>query len=141
MNRHLRITLNGRVYEVMVEEVVASTVPSAAASTTAAETTTMTPMPGPYVPPAKPAVVAAPTPAQSAPVAGGPDDRTAPLAGVIAEIMVKVGDSVAVDDALLVLEAMKMKTVVGAHKAGRVVAVLVSESDAVDADQPLVTIA
>jgi glutaconyl-CoA/methylmalonyl-CoA decarboxylase subunit gamma len=35
---------------------------------------------------------------------------------------------------------MKMKTIVGAHKAGRVAAVLVSESDAVDADQPLVTI-
>jgi biotin carboxyl carrier protein len=135
MNRHLRITLNGRVYEVMVEEVAASTV----ASTTAADATTMTAMPGPFVPPVKPAVV----PALAVPelTAGGPDDRTAPLAGIITEITVKVGDIVEIEAPLVVLEAMKMKTVVGAHKAGRIAAVLVSEGDAVDADQPLVTIA
>ncbi len=38
------------------------------------------------------------------------------------------------------LEAMKMKTVIGAHKGGRITAVHVKQGDAVDFDQPLVTI-
>jgi biotin carboxyl carrier protein len=140
MIRQLRITLAGRVYEVMVEDVTASS--GQAGASTAAAVTTMTPMPGPFVPPVKlqPAE-AVPAATLSQPVVGGPDDRTAPLTGIVYEINVKVGDVVAVDDPLLVLEAMKMKTVVGAHKAGRVVAVLVAEGDAVDADQPMVTIA
>jgi glutaconyl-CoA/methylmalonyl-CoA decarboxylase subunit gamma len=140
MIRQLRITLNGRVYDVSVEETVVA--PGTTGASTAAATTTMAPMPGPFVPPAKTAPVdAAPVAAAAAPVIGGPDDRLAPLAGVIFDISVKVGDVVAADDPLVVLEAMKMKTVVGAHKAGRIAAVHVLVGDAVDADQPLVTIA
>jgi acetyl-CoA carboxylase biotin carboxyl carrier protein len=59
---------------------------------------------------------------------------------VVLEVNVSVGDTVEVDDQVLVLEAMKMKTVIGAHKAGRITAVHVKQGDAVDADQPLVTI-
>ena len=139
MIRQLRITLKGRVYDVTVEEVTATS--GATSTATAAATTTMTPMPGPFVPPAKSAPTEIAPTAVEVPAAGGPGDRLAPLAGIIYEVNVKVGDVVAVDAPLVVLEAMKMKTVVGAHKAGRVVAVLVSAGDAVDADQPLVTIA
>lgn len=139
MIRQLRITLNGRVYDVTVEETTATSGPTSTPASAA--TTTMTPMPGPFVPPAKSAPVeTVPAAVMPAPVAGGPDDRLAPLAGIINEITVNVGDVVAVDDPILVLEAMKMKTVVGAHKAGRVTAILVAAGDAVDADQPLVTI-
>ncbi|MFL9828841.1 biotin/lipoyl-containing protein [Rhodoplanes sp. SY1] len=35
---------------------------------------------------------------------------------------------------------MKMKTVIGAHKAGTITGIHVKDGDAVDADQPLVTI-
>ena len=139
MIRQLRITLNGRVYEVTVEDVTAAS--GTTGTSTGAGVTTMTPMPGPFVPPTKPAPTdVAPAAVRSAPVAGGPNDRLAPLAGVITEVMVRVGDAVDIDSPLVVLEAMKMKTVVGAHKPGRVAAVLVSEGDAVDADQPLLTI-
>jgi glutaconyl-CoA/methylmalonyl-CoA decarboxylase subunit gamma len=138
MIRHLRITLNGRLYEVDVEEVAVT--PGATATPTSAATTTMTPMPGPFVPPTKAAAVTAHAPVQSAPAVGGPDDRLAPLGGVIYEISVMVGDVVALDQPLLVLEAMKMKTVVGAHKSGRIAAIMVSVGDAVDSDQPLVKI-
>ncbi|WP_338049143.1 biotin/lipoyl-containing protein, partial [Rhodoplanes elegans] len=71
---------------------------------------------------------------------GGADDRLAPLAGVVLEVSVKVGDKVDVDDQVVVLEAMKMKTVIGAHKAGTITGIHVKDGDAVDADQPLVTI-
>lgn len=140
MMRHLRITVDGRAYDVVVEDV------------TQAGTSTTTPMPGPYVPPvgATPAPMASSpvagtggssgTPASAAQSAGGPDDRVSPLAGVVIEVSVKVGDTVEVDDQVVVLEAMKMKTVIGAHKSGRITAVHVKEGDAVDADQPLVTI-
>ncbi len=133
MMRHLRITVDGRVYDVVVEDVTQASGP----------VTTM-PMPGPLVTQPEgariPAAASAPA-ASAAPVAGGPDNRLAPLAGVVLEINVKIGDTVDVDDPLLVLEAMKMKTVIGAHKAGKVTAIHVKPGDAVDADQALVTIA
>lgn len=133
MMRHLRITVDGRVYDVVVEDVTQASGP----------VTTM-PMPGPLVAQPEgariPAAASAPA-ASAAPVAGGPDNRLAPLAGVVLEINVKIGDAVDVDDPLLVLEAMKMKTVIGAHKAGKVTAIHVKPGDAVDADQALVTIA
>lgn len=140
MMRHLRITVDGRVYDVVVEDV-----------TQASGAVQTTPMPGPLVaapegarlPPAGSGGGGSPAAAiPSAPVvAGGSDNRLAPLAGVVLEINVKIGDTVDVDDPLLVLEAMKMKTVIGAHKAGRVTAIHVKQGDAVDADQALVTIA
>lgn len=141
MMRHLRITVDGRAYDVVVEDL-----------TQTGSVTTNTPMPGPFVPPPG----SAPAPMAASPVAGtggssgpgasaaasvgGPNDRVSPLAGVVIEISVKVGDTVEVDDQVVVLEAMKMKTVIGAHKSGRIAAVHVKEGDAVDADQPLVTI-
>ncbi len=54
---------------------------------------------------------------------------------------VKVGQTVATGDRLLVLEAMKMKTPVMASRAGQVTRVLVAPGDAVEGGQPLVTIA
>lgn len=133
MMRHLRITVDGRVYDVVVEDVTQASGP-----------VTTTPMPGPLVAQPEgariPAAASAPA-AAAAPVAGGADNRLAPLAGVVLEISVKIGDKVDVDDPLLVLEAMKMKTVIGAHKAGEVTAIHVKPGDAVDADQALVTIA
>jgi biotin carboxyl carrier protein len=135
--RHLRVTVDGRAYDVIVEDVsgsgraVASAPPPAAVASA----------PPPPSAPAPAAAAPAPAPAApSAPASGGPDDRLAPLAGVVLEVTVNVGDQVDIDDQLLVLEAMKMKTVIGAHKSGRVTAIHVKQGDAVDADQPLVTI-
>ena len=140
MMRHLRITVDGRAYDVVVEDL---TQPGAVSTTT--------PMPGPLVPP----VGSPPAPMAASPVAGtggssgpgasaahgvGGPNRVSPLAGVVIEVSVKVGDTVEVDDQVVVLEAMKMKTVIGAHKSGRITAVHVKEGEAVDADQPLVTI-
>lgn len=134
MMRHLRITVDGRAYDVIVED-VSDTTRSVASAPPPAYVAAPPQASAPSAPPT-PAAAAAPSAAPS----GGPDDRLAPLAGVVLEVNVSVGDTVEVDDQVLVLEAMKMKTVIGAHKAGRITAVHVKQGDAVDADQPLVTI-
>ncbi|HRK96452.1 MAG TPA: biotin/lipoyl-binding protein, partial [Rhodospirillales bacterium] len=72
--------------------------------------------------------------------AGTANDKLAPLGGVILEVAVKVGDSVKTGDKVAVIEAMKMKTVVSAHKDGTVSSVAVKEGDAVDAGQVLLSI-
>ncbi|EJW13720.1 oxaloacetate decarboxylase alpha subunit [Rhodovulum sp. PH10] len=138
MMRHLRITIDGRPYDVVVEDVT----DAAGGSSTVPVQTPNAPAPVGRPPASTPiagtgaaGAVSHPTPA-----AGGPDDRTAPLAGVVLEINVAIGDEVAIDDPLVILEAMKMKTVIGAHKAGTVSAIHVKAGDSVDSEQPLVTI-
>ena len=144
MMKHLRVTVDGKSYDVVVEELghdsdaphhqayappaAHAPVPQSAAAAPAA--------------PAAPAAVAAPpSPVSAAPTAAGPDDRTAPLAGIVVEINVAVGDVVAVDQQVAVLEAMKMKSAIGAHKAGRITAIYVTTGDGVEAEQPMLAIA
>jgi len=77
--------------------------------------------------------------------AGGGDDMAedilAPLAGKVLSVAVGVGDRVEEDDEVLVLEAMKMETVVYAPCDGEVTAVTVKVGDQVEEDDPLATIA
>jgi biotin carboxyl carrier protein len=141
MMRHLRITVDGRAYDVVVEDVTDPTRPIASAPPPAYVAAPPQPSAGtaPVAAASAPPPPAAPSGPSAAP-SGGADDRLAPLAGVVLEVSVNVGDTVEVDDQVVVLEAMKMKTVIGAHKSGRITGVHVKQGDAVDADQPLVTI-
>lgn len=131
MTKHLRITVEGKVYEVIVEDVsedAGSTfyqMPTAAASA-----------PAPSAPAARPA------PSSPAPVgaAAGAKDKVAPLGGVIQEIPVREGDKVKAGDKVAVIEAMKMKTIIAADHDGTVKNIQVKVGDAVDAGQVLMTI-
>ncbi|MBI3159130.1 MAG: hypothetical protein HYZ26_05990 [Chloroflexi bacterium] len=60
---------------------------------------------------------------------GGP--LRAPMPGDVTQVMVKTGDEVGVGQELLVLEAMKMKNVLRAPRAGRVAAVDVAAGQSV----------
>ena len=62
----------------------------------------------------------------------------APMPGKILEVMVKVGDKVAEDDELVILEAMKMENPVYCTADGVVKEVKVNKGDTVDSDQILV---
>lgn len=62
-----------------------------------------------------------------------------PIAGNVLEVLVEVGDVVAVNDTLLVLEAMKMESNVASPFAGTVTAVHVKAGDAVGAGDVLVS--
>ena len=62
---------------------------------------------------------------------------TAPMPGTIAEILVEVGDQVAVDDELIILEAMKMENPIVAPADGTIKEIKVAEKDKVDTNQVL----
>jgi biotin carboxyl carrier protein len=128
MPKHLRITVEGKVYDVVVEDVTED-----AGSTFYQSPTAGMPAPRPAAVPSAPAPAPAPAP-------GGPDEKAAPLAGVVIEIAVNVGQQVKAGDKVAVIEAMKMKTVVSAHKDGKVSNIAVKVGDAVEAGQALLTI-
>jgi glutaconyl-CoA/methylmalonyl-CoA decarboxylase subunit gamma len=130
MAKHLRITVEGKVYEVVVEDV------------TEDAGSTFYQLPATGAPAATPSAPAASAPvAASAPAAAGAEDKVAPLGGVIIEISVREGDKVKAGDKVAVIEAMKMKTMVAADHDGTVKNIRVKAGDAVDAGQVLMTIA
>lgn len=88
-----------------------------------------------------PAPAAAPAPAT--PVAAGPAGGRplpSPLQGTVFKILVKVGDRVAPNQKVLILEAMKMENEITAPFGGVVRQILVKEGQGVDADAPLMVI-
>jgi biotin carboxyl carrier protein len=64
-------------------------------------------------------------------------DLTADVTGTVWKVHLKPGDAVAADDAILVIESMKMEIPLAAPAAGRVVEILVAEGEAVEEDQVL----
>jgi biotin carboxyl carrier protein len=125
MEKKFKITVDGRSYNVTVEDLTEGS-------------SLIFPEPGSMSipePPAAPAAPSAPPPAQA-----GAGDEVSPLAGVVRSIEVSVGQEVKEGDKLLILEAMKMKTVVIAHYAGKVKNIAVKSGDAVEAGQVLLTI-
>ncbi len=77
--------------------------------------------------------------AQSA-VSAGESAVLSPLPGVVLDIKVAVGDTVAVGDRLLVLEAMKMENNVDSSVAGVVKSVKAKQGDSVMEGDVLITI-
>ncbi|MGF1613701.1 MAG: biotin/lipoyl-containing protein [Gammaproteobacteria bacterium] len=126
MEKKFRITVDGRQYDVTVEDM--------------SETPSYTiPAPGDMnVSPTLPSA-SAPPPAAS-PGAAGPGDEVSPLAGVVIAIEVTPGQAVKEGDKVMTLEAMKMKTAVIAHHNGQVKNIAVKVGDAVEAGQVLLTI-
>jgi glutaconyl-CoA decarboxylase len=128
------ITVNGKSYEVEVDEIGGA--PSVAAIAPA-------PAPVPVAAPAAapaPAAAAAPAaPAASAPSAGATVIES-PMPGTILDVIVKVGDVVAEDQVLLVLEAMKMENEIVATAAGTVDSIAVAKGDAVNSGDVLISI-
>jgi biotin carboxyl carrier protein len=130
--RHLKITVEGKVYDVVVEDV-------------SDDNDTFYPSPGLGTHAARPSPTAASTAAPAAPravsTAASADDKVAPMGGMVVELSVAVGEAVKAGQQLLIMEAMKMKQVVTAHKDGTVEKIHVAAGQAVDAGQPLVAIA
>ncbi len=126
----LKITVDGKVYEVEVE----FSEPEATG-------------PG-YIPPAGQARVPAAVPfaappvrPNAAPVADESKVCRSPFAGTVSRISAQVGQTIQVNDVLLVLEAMKMDTVITSPLAGKVAKINVNVGDAVQQGQVLVEFA
>lgn len=130
----LRITLQGKTYEVGVEVLDTVAGAPAAAPATPAPVAPIAATPAPVAVPA-PAPVAAPV--APAPVAGGLP-VTSPMPGTVMKITTGVGQHVIKDQELMILEAMKMESPIYAPCDGTVASILVKESDAVVEGQVLV---
>jgi biotin carboxyl carrier protein len=133
MTKKFKITVDGRSYDVVVEEEgsgvshaapyiasVAPVAPVAAASEAVAAPATVV------------------TPAPKAPA--GAADVVAPLAGMVQSVEVRVGQQVNAGDHVAVIEAMKMKTDVFTKVAGTVTAVRVKVGDSIGTDEAIISI-
>ena len=122
--KNYTITVNGSVYDVVVEEGATSGAPAAAA---------------PKAPKAAPK--AAPAPA-AAPAAGaaGSIKIEAGAAGKVFKIEANVGQAVKKGDAVVIVEAMKMEIPVVAPQDGTVASINVAVGDAVEAGALLATL-
>lgn len=121
--KRYNITVNGKAYDVAVEELDGGAAAPAAA-------------PAPVA--AAPAPAAAPTPA-AAPVADG-TKITAPMPGTILDIKVAVGDSVKSGQAVCVLEAMKMENDVNSPVDGKVLSINTTKGSSVETGAVLVVV-
>ncbi len=88
-------------------------------------------------PAAAPAAAPAATPAAAA---GAGNPVKAPLPGTITDIKVQVGQTVAVGETLLILEAMKMQNNIESDYAGQVTSILVKPGETVMEGAVLLTI-
>ncbi|MBT8771776.1 acetyl-CoA carboxylase biotin carboxyl carrier protein subunit [Akkermansia muciniphila] len=129
MMKKLRITVDGKVFDVSVELL------DQVSSTTAA------PVPAAASAPAASAPVAAPAPAPApAPAAAGAGDIPSPLAGKVVSLDVAPGTAVKAGDQIMTLEAMKMNTIIYAPSAGTITSFCVNAGDTVQEGQPLAKI-
>ena len=123
MIKKLRVTVDGKSYEVTVE---------------------VADEPGASIPVSPSPSVSTPAPPPpSAPVVrtnAGPGEVRSPLAGRIIAINFQRGQEIKEGDCLLTVEAMKMNTSVTAPKAGKVAEILTTVGAAVDEGQILARI-
>jgi biotin carboxyl carrier protein len=124
--RKLKITVSGKVYDVLVEVLDEHGAPA--------------PAPRARVTAPVAAAPAAAAAAKPAPVAAGPGVVPAPLAGIVVSVNVNVGDKVNPDQTVLMLEAMKMQTAISAGTAGTVQEIFVKRGDTVTEGTALVKI-
>jgi biotin carboxyl carrier protein len=127
--RQYNITVNGKTYEVAVEEVGGA--PSAPVFSP------------PSASPRAAAPKAAPSPAAPAPAAtptGGREVIAAPMPGTILDIKVTEGQEVKAGDILLILEAMKMENEIVAPADGTVNGIHTSKGTSVSSDDALITL-
>ena len=90
--------------------------------------------------PVQPSTVPVTKPAAAAPAAAGESPVKSPLPGVILDIRIKEGDTVAVGQTLVVLEAMKMENNIDSDRAGVVKSIKVNRGDSVLEGDVLITL-
>jgi len=140
-----RVNVNGIPFEVEMQKPINAAKHPVLAATrrTASVAATATPQPAagqpaPKPQPAAPAGSVTGAVAGATAVAGSP--VKAPLPGTITAINVKVGDTVAVGDTVIILEAMKMQNNIEAEQAGTVTNILVNPGDSVMEGAVMLTI-
>lgn len=121
-----RITVNGNVYDVTVEETGSS--PSSAMPMSVPVATTAVP------------VVAPTTPKAATGSGAGKIKITAPMPGKILAIKTSVGATVKKGDVLMILEAMKMENEIPATEDGVVASIDITEGASVESGAVLASL-
>jgi len=130
--KSFRVTVNGKSYDVTVEEMGSESANPAPA--VKQDNPAPAPAPKPQAPPeAKP---------QDAPAQGGGEGKKvpAPMPGVVLDIKVAKGDKVSEGQTLLVLEAMKMENEISSPFTGTVKDIHISKGASVNTEDLLITI-
>ena len=122
--KNYTITVNGKVYEVTVEEGFSGQAQGGAAPVSAPAAPLNTPK--------------APAPAAPQAAAAGAVTVSAPMPGKILDIRVGAGQAVKRGDVLMILEAMKMENDILSTLQGTVKRILVKENDVVGTNEPLI---
>lgn len=129
--KKLRITVEGKTYEVEVEILgsrIASVAPAAAPAPVASASVSA------------PVAAPAPAPKKAAPAPAGANDIVCPLAAVVVAVNVKEGQQVKAGDLLVTLEAMKMNTPVNSPADGTVSKICVSAGQSVNEGEVLLSL-
>ena len=117
--KRYNITVNGKTYDVEVEET--GSAPSQA--------------------PVQAAPAAAPAPAPAKAAAGEGTPVKAPMPGNILDVKVSVGDTVSQGQVIVILEALKMENDIVANASGKITSITVKKGDTVNSDDIIATIA
>ncbi len=123
------VILNGKKFEIEVEEGKAVVLSETAVAPASAPTLAPVPAAAPVSP------LTAPTPV------GTGDAVTAPLPGTVLSVKVSAGQTVKAGDTLIVIEAMKMENEIAAPRAGTISSVAVSNGQSVESGTPLIYLA
>ncbi|HOD90494.1 MAG TPA: biotin/lipoyl-binding protein, partial [Thermotogota bacterium] len=150
MMKSYRVYVNGKAYEVQVEELGAAVAPQMPVAVTASlqearpapariEPQPTPPSAPPQEPqsskPAAPATVKAPSPKGQK-----GKEYHAPMSGLIIDVFVKPGQSVKTGDALLRIEAMKMENDIICESNGVVEEVFIHKGENVETGKNMVTV-
>ena len=122
------VTLNGKDYEVEVDELseaIVTSVAPTAASAPAAPVATQPSAPATHAP---------------APVSGSGTAVKAPMPGTILKVNVTAGQSVKAGDIMFIREAMKMENEIFAGVDGTVAGISVSAGDSVNSGDVIVSV-
>ncbi len=131
MKKTIRITFEGKSYDVEVEVLDNNQAAQVAAPVSVA--------PAAVRAPAVSTAPAAPVAAPAAPANGTP--VPSPMMGIVFKLKVKVGDTVKMNQEVAVLEAMKMENSIVCPCDGTVASIAVKEQESVSEGQILMTIA
>ena len=118
--KRLKITVEGKVYDVTVEPLKGKASAPTGAAEASSSQDTQTPPPS---------------------ACGTGSGVPSPLAGKVVSIDIAQGQRVSEGEQLMVLEAMKMNTYIYAPRAGTIAKIHISEGDSVEEGQDLIHIA
>ena len=125
--KQYKITVNGKTYEVEVEEIGGQNpAPITATQTTTTPAAPQQPKPQPQPKPNNPGTT-------------GKQKITSPMPGTIMSIKTKPGDKIQKGDVIMILEAMKMENEIIAPEDGVITSIDVSEGASVNTGDILAT--